>query len=99
MHWVKLWQGKTWYLSCPSDAPHFPGWCAKLVCLTSRNCFTKLKMYKHFAHHNGNKSSENASDLRKNLNEIHSMKINTEVRFSIVEEELKSLTKKDHKLK
>jgi len=33
------------------------------------------------------------------LNEIRSMKINTEVQFVIVEEELKTLRKKDHKLK
>jgi len=56
-------------------------------------------MSKHSLHHSGNKSSENASYLRKNLNEIRSSKINTEVQFSIVENELKSLRKKDHKLK
>jgi len=33
------------------------------------------------------------------LNEIRCMKINTEVQFAIVEDELKSLRKKDHNLK
>jgi len=56
-------------------------------------------MSKHSLHHSDNESSENASDLRKILNEIRFVKINTEVQFSIVEEELKSLRKKDHKLK
>jgi len=54
-------------------------------------------MFTHFLHHNGNESSENASDLRKKLNKIRSLKINIEVQFVIVEEELKTLRKKDHK--
>jgi len=56
-------------------------------------------MSKYSLHHSDNESSENASDLRKILNKIRLMKINTEVQFGIVEEELKSLRKKDHKLK
>ena len=56
-------------------------------------------MSRHSLQHNGNKSSENASNLRKILNEIWSLKINTKVQFAIVEEELKTLRKKDHKQK
>ena len=40
----------------------------------------------HSIHHSGNESSENKSDLRKFLDEIRSLKINTEIKFSIVEE-------------
>jgi len=51
-------------------------------------------MSKHSLHHNDNESNEHTSNLREILNEICSMKINIEVQFVIVEEELKSLGKK-----
>jgi len=44
-------------------------------------------------------SSENGSDFRNFLNETRSLKIYTEVQFSIGEEELKTLRKKDNKKK
>jgi len=50
-------------------------------------------MSRDFVHHNENESSENVSDLRKFLNGIRSMKINTKVQFDIVEEDLKTLMK------
>jgi len=56
-------------------------------------------MSRHSLHHSGNESSENASDLKKILNEIRYLKINTKVQFVIVEGELKTLRKKDHKQK
>jgi len=56
-------------------------------------------MSQHSSHHNGNESSENKSDLRKILNEIRYLKINTKVQFSIVEGELHTLRKKNEKEK
>jgi len=43
--------------------------------------------------------SRNTSYLRKILEEIWIMKINTDVHFAIMAEEMKTLKKKDHKYK
>jgi len=56
-------------------------------------------MSKHSHHQNGNESNENTLNLRKKLNKLRSLKLNTEVQFAIMEEEMKTLRKEDHKSK
>jgi len=56
-------------------------------------------MSRHSHHHSGNESIENTSDLRKILDELHILKINTDVQFAITAEEMKALKKKEHKSK
>jgi len=53
-------------------------------------------MSQHSHHHSGNESHENTSILRKFLEEIQIMKINTDLQFVIMAEEIKTLNKKDH---
>jgi len=56
-------------------------------------------MSRHCLHHSGNESQHNTSDFWKILEEIQIMKINTDVQFTIMAEELKTLKKKDHMCK
>jgi len=56
-------------------------------------------MSRHSHHHSGNESNDNTSDLRKILEELWIMKINTDLQFAIMAEELKTLKKKEHKYK
>jgi len=56
-------------------------------------------MSRHSHHHSGIESHDNTSNLRKVLEEIWIMKINTDVQFAIMAEEMKALKKKDHKYK
>jgi len=56
-------------------------------------------MSRHSHHHSGNESYDNASDLRKILEELQILIINTDVQFAIMAEEIKVLKKKDHKYK
>jgi len=56
-------------------------------------------MSRHSHHHSGNESHDNTSDLQKILKEIRIMKINIDVQFAIMVEEMKTLKKKDHKYK
>jgi len=51
-------------------------------------------MSQHSYHHSGNESSENTSDLRKFLDELRILKINTDIQFAIMAEEMKTLKKK-----
>jgi len=56
-------------------------------------------MSRHSHHPIGNESSENTSNLRNFFNELRYFKLNIEVQFAIMEEEMKTLRKKDHKSK
>jgi len=46
-------------------------------------------------HSSGNESSGNKSDLKLILNELQSLRISTELQFALVDEELKTLRKKE----
>jgi len=56
-------------------------------------------MSRNSHHYSGNESLDNTLDMRKDLEEITIMKINTDVQFAIMVEEMKTLKKKDHKYK
>jgi len=56
-------------------------------------------MSKHSFHPSSNESQDNTSDFQKILEELRVMKINTDVQFAIMAEEIKTLKKKDHKYK
>jgi len=56
-------------------------------------------MSKHAFHPSRNESLDNTSDFQKILEELWVMKINTDVQFGIMAEEIKTLKKKDHKYK
>jgi len=55
-------------------------------------------MSQHCHHYSGNES-RGKSDFKMILNEIQALRINTELRFVLVVEELKTLRKKEEKLK
>jgi len=56
-------------------------------------------MSKHSFHPCSNESQDNTSDFQKILEELRVMKINTDVQFANMAEEIKTLKKKDHKYK
>jgi len=56
-------------------------------------------MSKHSFHPSRNESQDTTSDFQKILEELRVMKINIDVQFAIMEEEIKTLKKKDHKYK